>query len=71
MIILLPEETTGLGGLLPHLNDRTLSTIMNEMTPNTVHLTLPRFTIEYSNSLKETLMKVGESHSFKLNIWAR
>lgn len=64
MIILLPEETTGLGGLLPHLNDRTLSTIMNEMTPNTVHLTLPRFTIEYSNSLKETLMKMGLEKSF-------
>lgn len=58
MFIILPNKRTGLAALEEKLSSINLKDLSKNMFNVDVHVTLPKFKVEFSLSLKETLTKV-------------
>ncbi|KAH7972751.1 hypothetical protein HPB52_016626 [Rhipicephalus sanguineus] len=67
MVIVLPHEVDGLAKLEVALTPSKLSDILNGFHYKTVALSLPRFRIEYSVNLKQTLRSMGVKDLFSNN----
>lgn len=61
MVILLPDAKDGLKNLENNLSKIKLPEILNKMTTYNVNVKLPRFKLEQSFDLKETLSTVSVS----------
>jgi serpin B len=66
MIILLPRHIDGCGQLENRLTPSLLSSTLAQMKTQKVELRLPRFRLECSVDLKETLAKMGMPDAFGL-----
>lgn len=64
MVILLPKDGEGLGTLESKLNGETLKTAMSNAFRETVIVTLPKFKLESSFTLKPLLAKLGIPSAF-------
>lgn len=64
MFILLPNSRTGLAALEEKLQNVNLKDLSKKMGNFDVHVTLPRFKVEYSLSLKDVLTKVCSVFQF-------
>jgi len=65
MLLLLPDAHDGLAALEAELTAENLDRWQREMLPEHLEVALPRFKIESSFSLKETLAKLGMVRAFK------
>lgn len=66
MFIILPNKRTGLAALEEKLSDINLKELSSKMFSVDVHVTLPKFKVEFSMSLKDTLTKVKHLHLYLL-----
>lgn len=64
MLILLPKETFGLQKTLEKFSGESLQTMWNLMTPKRVILSLPKFSLNGTYSMNETLSSLGMSSLF-------
>jgi serpin B len=65
MVVLLPKESDGLGGLETSLNADKLESWFTKLgSPQTVNLSLPRFKLEESFQLGATLRELGMARAF-------
>ncbi|KAL7735951.1 hypothetical protein ACLKA6_002385 [Drosophila palustris] len=64
LLIILPNETTGLFDLERKLNTAELGDIESRMTMEDVEIAMPRFSLEFDLDLKETLQALGISKLF-------
>ncbi|KAH7972750.1 hypothetical protein HPB52_016625 [Rhipicephalus sanguineus] len=67
MVILLPYDIDGLAELEAAFTPSKLLDILNSLHSRMVALSLPRFKIDYSVNLKQTLFAVGVKHLFSNN----
>jgi serpin B len=65
MVILLPDASDGLAALEAELTEANLRRWHSELKPASVKVTLPRFKLESSLSLGETLGKLGMVRAFQ------
>ncbi|CAN8029803.1 hypothetical protein HPB47_014182 [Ixodes persulcatus] len=59
MVIVLPNDRTGLPQLIEALSVRTLLTLLKKLSPHEVELRLPKFELETSYTLVDPLKKLG------------
>lgn len=64
MIIILPNEVTGLKSVLENLHQLNLSESLQRSRPREIELFLPKFRIETTLDLEEALMKLGMTDMF-------
>uniref|UniRef100_A0A0N4ZGJ6 SERPIN domain-containing protein n=1 Tax=Parastrongyloides trichosuri TaxID=131310 RepID=A0A0N4ZGJ6_PARTI len=64
MILLLPQEKCSLLKKMKSINGKKLFEMIDSMSDYTVNLYLPKFKIESSHRLKETLKKIGLKKAF-------
>ncbi len=64
MVILLPSHADGLGQLEQQLSTSFLSDMLSQMVPQPVEIYLPRFTLESSFDLTDTLAALGMPDAF-------
>uniref|UniRef100_A0A915HZ33 Serpin domain-containing protein n=1 Tax=Romanomermis culicivorax TaxID=13658 RepID=A0A915HZ33_ROMCU len=64
MIIILPKEKFGLKKVMDQLNGSTLRRWISELDKKEVHMQIPKFKIEQSFNLNESLRKLGLSLPF-------
>jgi hypothetical protein len=64
MLILLPSQTDGLGWLEQQLSPAFLSNVLGQMRPQPVEIFLPRFKVESSFNLGNTLAAMGMPDAF-------
>ena len=64
MVILLPSHADGLGQLEQQLSTSFLSNMLSQMVPQPVEIYLPRFTLESSFDLTDTLAALGMPDAF-------
>uniref|UniRef100_A0A2C9GUI8 Serpin domain-containing protein n=1 Tax=Anopheles culicifacies TaxID=139723 RepID=A0A2C9GUI8_9DIPT len=64
MIVVLPDEQLSLSQLLTRLTPQAVHQALADMTEEEVEIELPRFTITYSNSMRECLQQLGISRVF-------
>jgi len=64
MLILLPSQTDGLGWLEQQLSPAFLSNVLGQMRPQPVEIFLPRFTMDSSFDLGNTLAAMGMPDAF-------
>ncbi len=67
MFLLLPEEKTGLPALLKQLTPENWATWRAQFTSRQGEIALPRFRMEYEQSLKPALSRLGMGLAFDLN----
>jgi len=67
MFLLLPDESIGIKGLLARFNPDNWSTWLALFESRQGQIALPRFKIEYEQSLKPALSKLGMALAFDLN----
>ena len=61
MVLIVPTEKDGLAGLEEKMASADLSAILNSAHKRRVRAFVPKFKIEYSQEIKDTLSKVGYS----------
>ena len=59
MVIVLPDEKTGLTELESKLDTLEIGTFLRQSAPVKVEVTLPKFKLEYDQELSGILSKVG------------
>jgi hypothetical protein len=64
MVILLPSQVDGLGQLEGQLTPSFLSNVLSQMGPQQVEIFLPRFTLESTFDLTDTLTAMGMPDAF-------
>lgn len=64
MLVILPQEKTGLGRLEAALADYDLAEISKSMSKLEVNVYMPKFKVEYDLSLKKPLQKMGMDNMF-------
>ncbi len=64
MVILLPSQINGLGRLEQQLSPAFLSDVLRQMRSQQVQIFLPKFTLESSVNLRNTLAAMGMSDAF-------
>ena len=64
MLVFLPDEETGVGGMLDKLTPEEWNKLPDFLKKQTVNLRLPRFTFEYETELKEPLQSLGMTEAF-------
>lgn len=64
MVVLLPRQTEGCANLEHQLNSTLLSRCLSQMKRQNVELFLPRFKLESSFNLNDTLARMGMSDAF-------
>lgn len=68
MVVFLPDESLGLNGLIAHLTSENYSIWQAEFATRQGEVGLPRFKLEYEQSLNEPLKALGMAIAFDLNI---
>ena len=68
MVILLPNQVDGLGQLEQELSPAFLSGVLAGMSPGNIAVYLPRFTLESSFELSDTLADMGMTDAFESGI---
>ena len=63
-IIILPKKEININNFISKLNDEKLQKLIKRMTSNEVELQLPKFELNYSSSLVNTLKKLGMNIPF-------
>ena len=63
-VIILPKKEININNFISKLNDEKLQKLIKRMTSNEVELELPKFELNYSSSLVNTLKKLGMNIPF-------
>jgi serpin B len=64
LLVVLPEKADGLPALMEKLTASTFDQIVNNMTEQSIDLSLPKFTARKSFSLKPALTRLGLASAF-------
>ncbi|MFP4200568.1 MAG: serpin family protein [Clostridia bacterium] len=64
MYVLLPPEEATVDDLLREMDAESWTDLLESLSPRTVHLSLPRFRLEYENSLVDALSNMGMEVAF-------
>ncbi|OFW59562.1 MAG: hypothetical protein A2W01_06550, partial [Candidatus Solincola sediminis] len=67
MSILLPKEGKDLNALIENINIRDWSLWMNSLKNREGHVGMPRFKVEYSKELSDSLISIGMRQAFEIN----